>query len=53
MVPSEQIVVVVGIHVVDLCVVVMVVLSAMIIWGSSFFKSSSRRIGMIMSVQFT
>ena len=51
MVPSEQIVVVVGIHVVDLCVVVMVVLSAMI-WGS-FFKSSSRRIGMIMSVQFT
>lgn len=33
MVPSEQIVVVVGIHVVDLCVVVMVVLSAMIlIW---------------------
>ena len=52
MVPSEQIVVVVGIHVVDLCVVVMVVLSAMILWGS-FFKSSSRRIGMIMSVQFT
>ena len=46
MVPSEQIVVVVGIHVVDLCVVVMVVLSAMILIWEDMGYFSSRHVAL-------